>query len=333
MAQPFDDFRALIKQLPPPDEAAAGRVRSVFASGGRRPGELGRIEEIATWLARWSGRAPNVRRPLVALFAGTHAIGTRGIAAEPQEAIARFVETCAAGGAPVNGACLAGDIGLKVFDLALDLPTGDITREAALDERGCAATMVFGMEAVASGTDLLCVAGLGIGEETIAGAMLAALLGGSGRDWVETDTRIDSAIAEQRVSVVDQALTLHRDHASDALEVLRRLGGREFAAIVGAVLAARMERVPVILDGPAALAAATVLYELEPEAVRHCLLAQAPAGSGFGKAVAALGLTPLLDLRILNGQGVAAVMAAGAVKAAAQVSATLAEASRTVTEA
>ena len=240
----------------------------------------------------------------------------------------RMVELCAAGGAPVNGACLASDVGLKVFDLALHLPTGDITREAALDERGCAATMAFGMEAVAGGTDLLCLAGLSIGEETVAGAVLAALLGGSGRDWVETGARIDAAIVEQRVAVIDHALALHKDHANDPLEVLRRFGGREFAAIAGAVLAARMERVPVILDGPAAVAAATVLHALDPGVLTHCVLAQTPGGGNFGKAVAALGMTPLLDLRISNGQGVAAAMAAGVVKAAAQVSATLAEANR-----
>ena len=84
-ARPLDDIRALTRQIPPPDDVAANGIRSVFAAPGRRPGELGRIEEVAIWLARWTGRVTAIRRPLVALFAGTHGIGTRGIAAEPRE--------------------------------------------------------------------------------------------------------------------------------------------------------------------------------------------------------------------------------------------------------
>jgi nicotinate-nucleotide--dimethylbenzimidazole phosphoribosyltransferase len=237
-----------------------------------------------------------------------------------------MVELRAAGGAPINGACLANDVGLKVFDLALDLPTGDISREAALDERGCAATMAFGMEAVAGGTDLLCVSGLSIGEETVAGAMLAALLGGGGRDWVQTEARMDAAIVEQRIALIDEALDRHRPHLGDPLAVLRHLGGREFAAIAGAILAARIERVPVILDGPAALAAAAVLHAVRSGSVGHCLLAQVPTGGEFGKAAAVMGMTALLDLQVSDGQGVAAALAAGLARASVQIHATLMEA-------
>ena len=208
------------------------------------------------------------------------------------------------------------------------MPTGDITKEAALDERACAATMAFGMEAVAGGTDLLCVSGLGVGEETVAAAILAAFCGGTGRDWTTPSARTDAAIIEQRAAVIDQALALHKAHLGDPLEVLRRLGGREFAAIAGAILAARMQRVPVVLDGPAALAVAAVLYKLDPSAIGHCLLAQRPLGPGFAKASERLELMPLLDLQIAQGQGTAAAMAAGMIKAAVKIAATLAEANR-----
>ena len=90
-----------------------------------------------------------------------------------------MVENFAAGGAAINQICVAYDLGLKVFDLALDLPTGDITAEAALDEAGCAATMAFGMEAMAGGVDLLCIGEMGIGNTTVAAAIYAALYGGA----------------------------------------------------------------------------------------------------------------------------------------------------------
>ncbi|MDQ6437862.1 nicotinate-nucleotide--dimethylbenzimidazole phosphoribosyltransferase [Mesorhizobium sp. LHD-90] len=320
-AKPFDDIRALLPQLPAGDDEVAERVRFDFLSRAARFGRLGRVEEIAVWLARWAGKQPAVRRPLMAVFAGNHGVAAQGISSRPVEETARLVELCAAGGAAINGVCLANDVGLKVFDLALHLPTADISVESALDERGCAATMAFGMEAVAGGTDLLCIGAIGVGGSTVAAALFAALFGGTGADWVEAGADLHA----RKVETVDRALALHRDHLADPLEVLRRLGGREFAAIAGAILAARMERVPVILDGAAAIASAAVLKALDA-ALDHCLVAQAPVDPGPAKAVERLGLKPVLDLGISGGEGTSAVLAAGIVKAAAEVASTFAEA-------
>lgn len=314
---PFDDIRALLRNLPSGDEAAAGRVRDDFAAA-EVSGSLGRLAELAVWQARWRGGAPAVRRPLLAVFAATHGLAVHGASPQAADETARAVELRAAGGAAVNGACLANDVGLKVFDLALHLPTGDIAGEAALDERGAAATIAFGMEAVAGGTDLLSIGSLGIGGEIAAAAICAALFGGSGGDWAGEGT--------QAADIVDRALVLHRAHLADPLEVLRRLGGREIAAIAGAILAARTERVPVLLDGPAAIAAAAVLKTLDVGAVDHCRLAQTPLQPGLAKAAARLGLAPLLDLGIAEGEGTAAVLAAGLVKSAAAIAGTLADA-------
>jgi nicotinate-nucleotide--dimethylbenzimidazole phosphoribosyltransferase len=324
-ALPFDDIRALMRQLPGGDEGVAERVRFDFLSRSRRFGSPGRLEEIAVWLARWTGRAPAVRRPLVVVFAGNHGVMAHSVSPRPVEETARLVELCAAGGAALNGVCLANDVGLKVFDLALHLPTGDISAEAALDERGCAATMAFGMEAVAGGTDLLCIGDLGVGNSTVAAALLAAVFGGSGADWVGPGSGADAAMMARKAEIVDRALTLHRGHLSNPLETLRRLGGREFAAIAGAILAARMERVPVILDGGAAIAAAALLQRLDAGATAHCLVAQRPVDAGLARAVERLGLKPVLDLGISGGEGTAGALAASVVKAAAQVATTFAE--------
>jgi nicotinate-nucleotide--dimethylbenzimidazole phosphoribosyltransferase len=324
-ALPFDDFRNLMQALPPADDQAAARVREVFSKGERPAGSLGRMAELAEWLARWTGRAPpSVNRPLVAIFAGNHGVVQRGVSPRPMEATARAVELCAAGGAAINPICLAHDLGLKVFDLALHVPTGDIAQEPALDERGCAATMAFGMEAVAGGTDLLCLGDLGVGNSTVAAAIFCMLYGGAGAEWVGPGSGADEAMMRRKAEAVEAAVILHGAHRDDPFEVLRRVGGREFAAIAGAIIAARAERVPVILDGHGAIAAACLLHRANPDIVGHCLLATQPADPALARAAGHLGLAPLLDLGLDHGEGVGAALAAGVVRAAALLASGLA---------
>lgn len=326
-ALPFDDFRNLLARLPVGDEAAGELVRAQFYRAEKPKQSLGRLEEIAGWLATWSGKPPAVNRPLVAIFAGNHGVVKQKISPRPMEATAGAVELSAAGGSAINQICLAYDLGLKVFDLALHLPTADMTQEAALDERGCAATMAFGMEAI-SGTDLLCIGDVGVGNSTVAAAMLAALHGGKGADWVGPGSGADAAMIARKTGAVDAALALHGSHLKDPLEVLRRVGGRETAAIAGAIIAARMEKVPVILDGFAAIAAGSVLHALNPSALDHCLIAQASSEPGQRKAIEKLGMKPLIDLGLSHGEGVGAALAAGLVKAAALCSTGMAAALR-----
>ncbi len=195
------------------------------------------------------------------------------------------------------------DLGLKVFDLALDLPTADITEEAALDERNCAATMAFGMEAVAGDIDLLCIGDLGVGNTTVAAALFAALLGGNGAEWVGSGSGADDTMMGRKAEVVDRALALHGNHLKDPLEALRRVGGREFAAIAGAILAARMQKVPVVLDGFATTAAAAVLHAANPSALDHCVLAHLSVEPGHARAAEKLGLRPILDLQLASRRG------------------------------
>ncbi len=314
---PFDDFRALLRQLPGPDSGALAAARARDAQLTKPAGALGRLEEIAFWLAAWQGRAPAVTRPLVAIFAGNHGVAALGITPYPPSVTAQMVENFAAGGAAINQICVSHDLGLKVFDLALDYPTADITQEAALTERDCAATMAFGMEAVAGGTDLLCIGEMGIGNTTIAAAINLALYGGSARDWVGPGTGSHGALLERKIAAVEAAVTLHGDHLSDPLEVLRRLGGREVAAMAGAILAARMQKIPVIIDGYVATAAGAILRAINPAALDHCLIGHVSGEPGHMAAIEQLGKTPLLALGMRLGEGTGAALAAGIVKAAA----------------
>lgn len=317
---PFDDFRALLKTMPGPDTAAEAAVRARDAQLTKPAGSLGRLEKIAVWLAGWQGRQqPAVNRPLVAVFAGNHGVAARGVSAFPASVTQQMVENFAAGGAAINQLCLTYDLGLKVYDLALDLPTGDITVEPALDEAACAATMAFGMESTADGIDLLCIGEMGIANTTVAAALFAALFGGTGKDWVGPGTGVDAAGLERKCAAVDAALATHEGHLGDPFEALRRVGGREIAAMTGAILAARMNRIPVIVDGYVATSAAAVLYAADPAALDHCLFGHVSAEPAHRRALERMGKTPLLDLGMRLGEGTGAALAAGIVKAAANL--------------
>jgi nicotinate-nucleotide--dimethylbenzimidazole phosphoribosyltransferase len=314
---PFDDFRELLNNLPGPDVRALEAARKRDAQLTKPPGSLGRLEEIAFWLAAWSGRSPQVTRPLVAIFAGNHGVTRQGVSPFPPEVTEQMVANFTAGGAAINQICVTHDLGLKVFDLALQIPTGDITVEPALSERDCAATMAFGMEAIAGGTDLLCIGEMGIGNTTIAAAIFYALYGGTAADWVGPGTGAEGEGLKRKIAAVEKAVELHKDHFDDPLEILRRVGGREIAAMAGAILAARVQKIPVLIDGYVATSAAAILKAANPTALDHCLIGHVSAEPGHMRALERLGKTPLLALGMRLGEGTGAALAAGIVKAAA----------------
>ncbi|MGH6835989.1 MAG: nicotinate-nucleotide--dimethylbenzimidazole phosphoribosyltransferase, partial [Methylocella sp.] len=219
-------------------------------------------------------------------------------------------------GAAINQICAAHGLGLKVFDLALDVPAQDITEAPALKEKEAAATFAFGMEAIAGGIDLLCLGEMGIGNTTVAAAIYHALYGGAAADWVGRGTGIDDRGLVRKIAAVEAAVARHREHLSDPLEVMRRLGGREIAAIAGAIIAARMEHIPVILDGYVVCSAAAILHALDPRALDHCMAAHVAAEGGHGDVLRRLNKKPLLDLGLRLGEGTGAALAFGIIKAA-----------------
>lgn len=317
---PFDDIRHLIASMPGPDMASANAVRARDKELTKPAGSLGRMEEIAEWLAAWQGKAPpRVDRPLVCVFAGNHGVAAQGVSAYPQAVTRQMLENFAAGGAAINQICATFDIGFKVFDLALDLPTGDFTLGDALDEKACVATMAFGMEALAGGSDLLCLGEMGIANTTSAAAIYAALYGGGAAMWCGRGTGVDDEGLKRKIAAVEAGLAFHAAHLNDPLEILRRFGGREMAAICGAIIAARLQRIPVILDGYVVTAAAAVLHAIEPSAIDHCLAGHLSAEGAHAEALIRLGKQPLLALDMRLGEGSGAALAAALVKAAAAV--------------
>lgn len=319
--RPFDDIRDLIARMPAGDETAADAARARQAELTKPPGSLGRLEEIAVWLAEWQGRhPPRVDHPVVAVFAGNHGLAARGVSAYPPEVTAQMVENFRQGGAAINQLCQASGAALKVFELALELPTGDITREDALDEEGCAATIAFGMEAVAEGADLLAIGEMGIGNTAVAAAVCLSLFGGSAEDWVGRGTGVDDeGLARKRAAVSEAVARMKNQHGEkpDPLTVLASVGGREIAAMAGAIVSARFSKVPVLVDGFVASAAAGVLHALDRSALDHCLFAHRSAEQAHGRLLETLGKTPLFDLAMRLGEGSGAALAIGIVKAAA----------------
>ncbi len=317
---PFKDILSLFDKFPEIDRAAVEKVQARDATLTKPPGSLGRLEEIAEWLAGWQANyPPKVDRPVTVVFAGNHGVVVQGVAAYPPEVTAQMVENFQTGGAAVNQICETFGAGLKVFELALEIPTNDITCQPAMDEATCAATIAFGMEAIADNPDLLCIGEMGIGNTTIAAAMCHGLYGGKAADWVGPGTGIDRDGLARKIDAVARAVALHQDHLSEPLELLRRLGGREIAAMTGAIIAARIANIPVLIDGYIATAAAAIVHAISPTGLDHCMAAHCSAEPAHAMLLEKIGKQPLLNLGLRLGEGSGASLAIGIVQAAANL--------------
>ena len=319
-AATFDEMRRILREMPGPDLAARTEVVRRQAELTKPPGSLGRLEEIAEWLACWQGRAhPRVERPRIAVFAGTHGIAQRGVSAYPPEVTQQMVKNFLDGGAAINQLAAAIDADLRIYELDLAHPTADFTQGPAMNEARAANAMAYGMMAAEPGIDVLCLGEMGIANTTAAATLCAALFGGSGADWAGPGTGVKGATLANKIAVIDEALARHRDAIAtrDPLALLAAVGGEELAAIAGAVAAARMGRIPVLLDGYACTAAAAVLYAVDRHALDHCLVAHRSAEPGHTRLLAALGQRPLLDLDMRLGEASGAALAVPLLKAAA----------------
>lgn len=314
---PFDEIRMLLANLPQPSRESVEAVRRRDAELTKPPGALGRLEGIVEWLAAWQDRAePTVERPLVAVFAGNHGVAAKGVSAFPASVTRQMLDNFTAGGAAINQICKTFGVGLKVFELALERPTRDMTESPAMEEREAAATLAYGMEAIDGGIDLLAPGEMGIANTSSAAAIYAALYGGPAARWTGRGTGVDDAGLARKNAVIDAALAYHAGHLSDPLEILRRLGGREIAGMMGAILAARLSRVPVVLDGYVACSAAALLHAMDADAIAHCVAGHVSREGAHAQVLQRLGRAPLLDLDMRLGEGSGAAMAIGVIKAA-----------------
>lgn len=311
--QSLTDVTAAMAALPGPDTGAVAKVRARDAVLTKPPGALGRLEGLVEWLAAWRGQV-TLDRVQVAIFAGNHGVAARGVSAFPPEVTVQMVANFQGGGAAINQLSRAFGAEMSVHPLDLDRPTTDFTQGPAMTEAELLAALQAGWNAVDPKADLFIAGEMGIGNTTSAAAIAAALFGGTG--WAGRGTGVDDAGLARKEAAVAAGLATHAGHLDDPWQVLRRLGGREIAAMTGAYLAARVHRVPVVLDGFISSAAAAVLAKAAPGALDHCVAGHQSAEGAHGRLLAALGKEPLLSLGLRLGEGSGAALALGVIRGA-----------------
>jgi len=313
----LDDIRTFCRDLPGGDRRFADLAAQRQQNLTKPPGSLGRLEELAIWLAQWQGRKdPRLERVTIAVFAGNHGVAARGVSAYPQAVTAQMVANFAAGGAAINQIAKAASAELRVVPVELERPTRDFTEAAAMTAEEYLEALDTGYRTVPEDCDLLAVGEMGIANTTAAATLCAALLGGGAARWAGRGTGVgDDGLARKRTAI-EAALNFHRGIIGDPLAVAAALGGRELAAIAGAVLAARQHKIPVLLDGFVATSAVLPLARLDPGALDHCRAGHVSAEAGHRDLLRELRLDPLLDLNMrlgeASGAGVAILLARAA---------------------
>ncbi|MDR9395464.1 MAG: nicotinate-nucleotide--dimethylbenzimidazole phosphoribosyltransferase [Roseovarius sp.] len=313
----LDAFTEILRRLPGPDDGARTGAAARNGQLTKPPGALGRLEELAQWYCAWRGDPRAVSRaPQVIIFAGNHGVTAQGISAFPPEVTSQMVRNFRTGGAAVNQ--LAGAFGAQVdaVELSLDRPTADITAGPAMTEAECLEALKTGWQSVDAGSDLLVVGEMGIGNTTPAAAIALALHGGQARDWTGRGTGLDDDGMTRKQEVVARAVAANTAARGDGLTALRCLGGRELAAMCGAIVRARTLRIPMILDGFICTAAAACLEAVRPGALDHAVAGHESAEGGHARLLAVLGKQPLLALGMRLGEGSGAALAIGILQGA-----------------
>ncbi|HTQ70182.1 MAG TPA: nicotinate-nucleotide--dimethylbenzimidazole phosphoribosyltransferase [Acidocella sp.] len=310
-------LRARLADLPGPDETAAEAASTRQANLTKPPGALGRLEDLAIFMAGWQGtERPHIRKAQAVVFAGNHGVCAQGVNPYPQEVTVQMVANFRAGGAAINQLCRASEAELSVVELELSRPTGDFTQGLALSEAELLEAMARGAEALDPTADVLLLGEMGIGNSTVAAALAYATFGGTAADWVGRGTGSDDAGVQRKITAIEAGAKRHAALLDDPFTTLMAFGGREQAAICGAVLAARALRIPVLLDGFICTAAAAVLVRLEGDALAHCIVSHASAEPGQRGLLTHLGKAPILDLGMRLGEGSGAAVALGVLRAA-----------------
>ncbi len=302
----FSQIRAVLRTAPGPDLSAHDAASARNGQLTKPPGSLGRLEELAIWYAGWRGDPrPGLWAPQVLVFAGNHGVAAQGVSAFPAEVTVQMVANFKAGGAAINQLSKLAAANFSVHPLELERPTADFTQGPAMSEAEMCAAFATGWNAVDAQADLLITGEMGIGNTTSAAAIATALLGGDG--WAGRGTGVDDAGLARKEAAIAAGLAANGDRSG--LGVLAALGGRELAAMAGAIAGARAKRIPVLLDGFICSAAALCLQAEAADALAHCQAAHLSAEGGHDRMLDAMGLDPLLSLGLRLGEGSGAALA------------------------
>jgi len=324
----------------PLDAEAVSQARDRQQALTKPAGSLGVLEDVSVQLAGLAGECPPpLPEPaVVAVFAADHGVHAQGVTPWPQEVTAQMVANFLASGAVVNAIAAQAGADVCVVDVgvAADLPaapgllprkirpgTADMTAGPAMSRAEAERAVEVGIETardlVAAGHNCLLTGDMGIANTTASAALIAAFTGADPEQVTGRGTGIDDPTWQRKVEVVRRALDRHQPDPADPLGVLAAVGGLEHAALAGFILGGAALRVPVVLDGVIACAAALAARALAPDAVAGLLAGHLSTEPGARRALDALGLRPLLDLGLRLGEGSGAVLALPVVTAAARV--------------
>lgn len=304
------EFHAALAAATGPDASARAGAEERNGQLTKPPGALGQLEDLAIWYAAWRGDArPRINAPQVLIFAGNHGVAARGVSAFPPEVTVQMVANFAHGGAAINQLSTLAGATMSVHPIDLDTPTADFTQGPAMSEDEVMAAINVGWNAVDPASDLLVVGEMGIGNTTSAAAIAHALFGGTPEDWTGRGTGVDEAGIALKSRVVADGLAANPEAGTDPLQALRCVGGRELAAMAGAIARARVLHIPVILDGFICTAAAATLERAVSGALDHAVAGHVSDEQAHGRMLGHLGKTPLLRLDLRLGEGSGAALA------------------------
>jgi nicotinate-nucleotide--dimethylbenzimidazole phosphoribosyltransferase len=346
-----DELQTLLARIGEPDQAARTRALERQSRLTKPTCALGSLEDLSVWLGGIYGtEKPAITEKAVIVCAGDHGVTLEGVSAYPSEVTPAMVMNFLRGGAAVNA--IAGVVNARVFVLDVgvnaDLPehpklisskirrgTGNIARESAMTHDEATRAILAGADAAArairDGANLLAAGDMGIGNTTPSAALTAWFTGLEPRTVTGRGTGADVAMLEKKVYAIELAIErLRKIEPKDALEVLAEIGGLEIAAMAGVMLECAVSRIPVVIDGFIAGAAALVAAQLEPKAMAFMTASHVSQEPGHIAQLRHLKLEPLFDYGLRLGEGTGALLAFPVLEAAARAlseMATFAEAS------
>lgn len=313
----LSEYNEILKNQPVSDETSYMLAKKYNSQLTKPEGSLGKLETLALFFAGWQGVSkPKLDKVQIAIFAGNHGVANQGVSAFPSEVTEQMVLNFKHGGAAINQLANVFDAKLDIYSLSLTSPTRDFTKQEALTEDECMEAINIGWNSVDPESDLFLAGEMGIANTTSAAAIAAALCDDLGSKWVGRGTGVTDLVLEKKIKVVNKGLSIHCSDRPSPLTILQRLGGREIAAIVGAISSARHKRIPFLLDGFICSAAALVLQKTQPTALTHVIAAHQSAENAHKLMLEELGLEPLLSLGLRLGEGSGAAVAIGVIKAA-----------------
>ena len=280
-------------------------------------GSLGKLEKYAIWMAGWQKKEkPTTNNFQCLVFAGNHGVARRKVSAYPSEVTEQMVKNFINGGAAINQLCNLSDIKLSVIPISLENPTKDFSEEKAMNPDETLSAMKLGYNSVPKKCDLLLLGEMGISNTTSATAIACALFNSSVKKWTGLGTGISKKILKNKILVIKKGLKLHGKKFDSVIEILSCYGGREMAAIVGSVIAARVRGIPILLDGFVSTASAATLTIFNKNILEHCLISHLSSEPGHKGIILKLKKEPILDLNMKLGEASGGAVAALIIRAA-----------------